>query len=249
MTDLERKLADALREEADKVTPNLDAAWAEQLRRQHRPRRRRGAVWLAPLAAASAVLISVLVGDQLNTASPPTPASPMSPATTTVTVAAPQHVPSAVPSINGGPVGLMSFTGQTDTWKAYAFTSHQNLNWPLFCVAAMPDGQPFDKNAPQFGLRSPLCALYRTDANQVIFAQQVGEEGGPLPADRAIYLADCTVRELRLYNSEGDLSQAARVGQMLGMCVFLADITAGKPPVRFDAHSGQVVRSGSISVG
>ncbi len=79
MTDLERKLAEALRGQAGEVTPNLDAAWAEQQRRQRRlmrPRRRRAAVWAAPLAAVLVVLTSVFLATELNTARPPSPANP-----------------------------------------------------------------------------------------------------------------------------------------------------------------------------
>lgn len=50
MTDLERKLAETLREQGGEVTPDLAGAWAEQLRRQRRPRaaRRRLTVLVAP---------------------------------------------------------------------------------------------------------------------------------------------------------------------------------------------------------
>ncbi|MEU0796534.1 hypothetical protein ABZ342_41270 [Amycolatopsis sp. NPDC005961] len=247
MTDLERKLAEALRGQAEEVTPNLDAAWAEQMRRQRKPHRRRLTVLIAPLAAVLVVLTSVLLATQLN--NDPAPLPPAKSETSTVSVAKPEHRPSAAAAINGGPVELMKFAGQTDAWSVYAFTNRKYSDaTPWFCLAAMPAGRPFEATAPQYGTKSPLCAPIGATADQVIFAQQVGEEGGPLPAGHAVYLADCTVRELRLYDQSGDLSQASRVGQMLGMCLFSATITAGKPPVRFEAHSGQVVRSGRIEV-
>ncbi|MEV5715277.1 hypothetical protein AB0L41_15360 [Amycolatopsis mediterranei] len=250
MTDLERKLAETLREQAGEVTPHLDAAWAEQQRRQQRPpRRRRAAVWGAPLAAVLVVLTSVLLATKVDMDPALPPAQPAHSETPTVTIAKPQIRPSATNSINGGPVELTTFAGQTGAWTTYSFTYREyndSLLW--FCVAAMPTGRPFDRTAPQYGTESPLCAPVSTTVDRVVFAQHVGGEGGPLPAGRAVYLVDCTVLELRLYDENGDLSQAVRVGQMLGMCVFSASVTAGRPPVRFEARSSQVVRSGRINV-
>src|SRR4051794_13849895 len=135
MTDLERKLAEALREQAGEVTPNLDAAWAEQQRRQRRPqRRRRASVWIAPLAAVLVVLTSVLVATQLNTAAP-VPAPPAN-SGGSITLALPDYRSLSELQIIGTPVSLADFAGQTDGWTTYAFsaTASGHGGTTLFCV-------------------------------------------------------------------------------------------------------------------
>jgi hypothetical protein len=233
MTDLERKLAEALREQAGEVTPNLDAAWAEQQRRQRRPqRRRRASVWIAPLAAVLVVLTSVLVATQLNAAAP-VPAPPANPGQELV-LAEPVFVEPVTLSGGGEPVRLVDFAGQTDAWTSYAVNPADPTGRPLFCVEALGKGTNHGTTGSQFGIKSPSCAPLSA---AVVHAGYVGETGGPLPAGKAVYLVDPAVRQLRLYDAAGDLSQAQEVGALGRDRVFLADVTPGSPPVRFDVSS------------
>src|SRR6185369_2947571 len=154
MTDLERKLAEALRGQAEEVTPNLDAAWAEQMRRQRRPRRRRATVWLAPLAAVLVVLTSVLLATKVDT-SPAPPANPGQ----ELKLAKPEYQPFDRMLTQGDKAILMDFAGQTDNWRAWAYTGVQ-LDAPdrnLFCVAAIPVGADLTREAPQYATKSPQC--------------------------------------------------------------------------------------------
>ncbi|MDT7805462.1 MAG: hypothetical protein QOI78_8895 [Actinomycetota bacterium] len=233
MTDLERKLAETLREQGEAVTPNLDAAWAEQQRRQRRPhRRRRAAVWVAPLAAVVAVLTSVLLATQLNTAGP----APVQPAVRgqELKLPPPEYSPAGL-SGSGEPVALTDFTGQTDAWTSYAVAATA-AGAALFCVEAFPKDL---KHAPthgevesQFGIKSPSCVPLSPTA--VVCAGYVGEDGGPLPAGKAVYLVGPAVRALKLYDARGDLSQAKQVGTLGQQQLFLADVQPYSPPVRFE---------------
>jgi hypothetical protein len=131
MTDLERKLAETLREQAEEVTPNLDAAWAEQVRRQRKPRRRRAAVWVAPLAAVLVVLTSVLMATELNTAPTP-PANPGQ----ELMPAKPEHHSLDHMLTRGNTAIVTEFAGQTDRWRVWAYAGAE-LNAPdreLFCL-------------------------------------------------------------------------------------------------------------------
>ncbi|WP_370969699.1 hypothetical protein [Amycolatopsis sp. cg9] len=227
MTDLERKLADALRDEADKVTPNLDAAWAEQVRRQHRPRRRRGAVWIAPLAAVLVVLTSVSIVTQVNTVQPP-PAPAARPGQDLV-LAKPVISP---PSLDmGDSMALVDFAGQTDAWTSHAVVATGEGEARMFCVEALLKG--VTGGGPNYGTESPSCVPLE---GYPVKAGYVGKNGGPLPEGKAVFLTDRTVRELRLYDAAGDLSQAKALGALGPGLLFLADVKPGSPPVRFEVN-------------
>ncbi|SEF28241.1 hypothetical protein SAMN05421837_10474 [Amycolatopsis pretoriensis] len=231
MTDLERKLADALREQADQVTPNLDAAWAEQQRRQRRPRRRRLTVVVAPLAAVLVVLTSVLLATRLNDASPPAP--PAHPGDL-LTLPQAEYQPMGELKVVSTPVRLIDFAGQTDRWTPYAFiaTTVPAPDQTLFCVAAVPENQPLDESEPQYATKSPSCAPISSGR---IRAGYVGETGGPLPPGKAVYLVDSAVVGLvRLFDEKGGLSTAKPFGAVTPGKVYLATVDPGWPPVRFD---------------
>jgi hypothetical protein len=234
MTDLERKLADALRGHAEEVTPNLDAAWAEQQRRQRRPqRRRRASVWIAPLAAVLVVLTSVLVATQLNTAAP-VPAPPANPGQE-LRLAKPEYQPFDHMLTRGDKAILTDFAGQTDKWRTWAYTGAQPAapDRELFCVAAIPVGADLTHDAPQYGTKSPQCMTLLPDDGKAVLAGYVGEIGGPLPPGKAVYLLSSTMEHLRLYNAQGDLSQGKLVDRVASSYqVFLADVVPGSPPVR-----------------
>lgn len=230
MTDLERKLADALREEADKVTPNLDAAWAEQLRRQHRPRRRRGAVWLAPLAAVLVVLTSVAIATQVNTAPPP-PAPAARPGQDLV-LPKPLISPPGVNFV-GEPKALVDFAGQTDAWTSYASDATDAAGQRVFCLEALPKGAIHGGPESNFGIESPSCVPV---SGSLVSAGYVGKNGGPLPEGKAVFLADPSVRVLRLYDEAGDLSSAKEVATLGRDRVYLADVKPGSPPVRYEVN-------------
>ncbi|MEU5258491.1 hypothetical protein [Amycolatopsis sp. NPDC021455] len=230
MTDLERKLAEALREQAGEVTPNLDAAWAEQRRRQRRPpRRRRVAVWSAPLAAVLVVLTSVLLATELNRVSAPAP--PANPEQVVI-LSPPRHRAMAELKMTSAPVRLMDFAGPTGTWTAHAFLAEPiaGRRDALFCVAAVPEDRALDLVSPQFGSRSPDC-VPMTDA--VMRAGYLGRADGPLPPWVAVYLVRTTDEDLLLYNAEGDLIHGSRVAVVGRDRVFLAGVDAGSPPLRF----------------
>ncbi|MGW5715811.1 hypothetical protein ACWEVP_06570 [Amycolatopsis sp. NPDC003865] len=230
MTDLERKLADALRGQAEQVTPNLDAAWAEQQRRQRRPRRRRSTVVVAPLAAVLVVLTSVLLATQLNTPSAP-PAQPGVPLTSAEFTPEPMH------SLFGlyDRVRLTDFVGQTDPWTAYAFTSGGRGGLTgLLCVASVPAGQQLATGASLYG-DGPRCTLAGELPPRGMRAAYLGEPSGPLPPGKAAFFTDSTVRTLRLYAANGDLTLARPVGHLASdLLVFVADVPPGSPPVRFE---------------
>jgi len=235
MTDLERKLAEALRGQAREVTPDLDAAWAEQQRRQRRPpRRRRAAVWGAPLAAVLVVLTSVLLATQLNTAQPSPPPPAKQPGQELV-FAAPEIAPK---DLAGGdePVALTDFAGQTDTWTSYATNPADQAGKPWFCVGTFAKGTTHGGNGSQYGIESPSCV---PQSGGVVRAGYVGKNGGPLPAGKAVLLVDQTVRILRLYDAAGDLSPAKEVGALGRDRVFLADVKPGSPPVRYEVNPDQ----------
>ncbi|RSD20019.1 hypothetical protein [Amycolatopsis eburnea] len=233
MTDLERKLADALRAEAEKVTPNLDAAWAEQLRRQHRPRRRRAAVWVAPLAAVLVVLTSVAIATQVNTVQPP-PAPASRPGQDLVL---PKPVISP-PGVNfvGEPKALVDFAGQTDAWTSYASDATDAAGQRMFCLEALPKGATHGGPESNFGIESPSCVPV---SDSPVSAGYIGKNGGPLPAGKAVFLADRTTQVLRLYDEAGNLSLAKMVGTLQRGPVFLADVPPGSPPVRYEVNSVQ----------
>jgi hypothetical protein len=241
MTDLERKLAETLREQGGEVTPDLAGAWAEQQRRQRRPRaaRRRLTLVVAPLAAVLVVLTSVLLATQLQTASGPAPAQPANRSQELV-LPPPRYFSPMTLGGMGEPVPLTDFVGQTDTWTSYAVSATQGTGVILFCVEALPKGA---KGSPthgevvsQFGIKSPSCAALSTGT---VCAGYVGEDGGPLPAGKAIYLVNPAVRELSLFDAKGDLSQAKLVGMLGQQQLFLADVTPGSPPVRFEVSSDE----------
>ncbi|WIY04523.1 hypothetical protein QRX60_11985 [Amycolatopsis mongoliensis] len=233
MTDLERKLAETLREQAGKVTPNLDAAWADQVRRQHRPRRRRATVWLAPLAAVLVVLTSVLLATQVNDAQPPAP--PANPGQE-LKLAKPEHQPFDQTMLTHGDMAILTeFAGQTDRWRVWAYTGVRSnaTDRELFCVAAIPVGADLTSDAPQYGTKSPQCMALLPDGGKTVLAGYVGETGGPLPPGKAVYLLSSTMEQLRLYNAQGDLSQGKLVDRVASSYqVFLADVVPGSPPVR-----------------
>ena len=244
MIDLERKLAEALRGQAEEVTPNLDSAWAEQQRRQRRSRaaRRRLRVVVAPLAAVLVLLTSVLLATRLQLAGPTLPASP-------------PGEPFALPkpvyydgsagfgsiSFSRAPVG--EFTGRTDHWTTYAVTATTKTvpARTMFCLLASPSGAKPDGTSPQYGMKSLTCVSLST---AVVRTGYVGEDDGPLPAGKAIYLVDPAVRELRLFDAKGDPSQVKAVGMLGADQLFLADVHADSPPVRFDVRTTQAHPAG-----
>jgi hypothetical protein len=231
MTDLERKLAETLRDQAGRVTPNLDAAWAEQQRRQRRPRRR-ATVWVAPLAAVLVVLTSVLVVTRLNTAPAPAP-----PADRTEALSLAKFTPMAMDSLQvvDGAVALTDFVGQTDMWTAYAFAAFKpGVPGGLYCVAAVPVGQQLAVDTPLYGTtKSPYCVSTDSGPAQGVRAGYIGEFGGPLPSDKAVFFMDPTVRTLQLFAPNGDLTQARSTGKrIVESMVFLADVVPGAEPVR-----------------
>jgi hypothetical protein len=230
MTDLERKLAETLREQGGEVTPNLDAAWVEQQRRQRKPqRRRRAAVWAAPLAAVLVVLTSVLLATQLNNA--PAPAPPAI-AGEPLMLAKPEHRSMLGLNQFDRPVFLTDFVGQTDTWSAYAFLGYAVAapERQLFCVAAVPKGTALDGAVPQYGTKSPVCVPISANT---VRAGYFAENGGPLPPGHAVYLVDPEVGTLRLFGADGGLSLAEKFGKRVSGQVFFAETDAGSPPVRF----------------
>jgi len=232
MTDLERKLAEALRGQAEEVTPNLDAAWAEQQRRQRRPRRRRLTVVVAPLAAVLVVLTSVLLATRVNT--DPAPAPPANPGEP-FTLPKPQHQPMAGLLTRSSPTALTEFAGQTDRWQAWAFAAVAvaDPGQDLLCVAAVPVGQSLDSAAPQYGTKSPQCVPLRHGGAKTVLAGYVGEADGPLPPGKAVYLLESTSNQLRLFDANGDLSQGKWVGRAASSYqLFLADVVPGSPPAR-----------------
>ncbi|ADJ50970.1 hypothetical protein AMES_9143 [Amycolatopsis mediterranei S699] len=230
MTDLERKLAETLREQAGEVTPNLDAAWAEQQRRQQRrPRRRRAAVWGAPLAAVLVVLTSVLLATQVNTGQAPPPAAhPGEP----LVLPKPEYLTLSALQVTDTPAVITTFAGQSNTWSTYVFTATV-AGAPRFCLAAVPRGDQLIPDAPQYGTKSPLCMPIADRGD--LLAGYVGEDGGPLPAGKAVYVVDPRRRaDLRLFDAAGNLSQPqsdANVGDYLA---YLTDVNPGSPPVRFE---------------
>ncbi|UOZ08926.1 hypothetical protein [Amycolatopsis sp. WQ 127309] len=230
MTDLERKLAETLREQGGEVTPDLAGAWAEQLRRQRRPRaaRRRLTVLVAPLAAVLVVLTSVLLATQLNSA--PTPVQPARPGRPFV-LAKPEHRPLSELQVTGTPAILTNFVGQTDVWTTYVFTATV-AGAARFCVAAVPRGDQLVPGAPQYGTKSPSCVPL--DDKTELAAGYVGENGGPLPADKAVFVTATTVLQLRTFNAKGDLS-AALQKTVSDHGVFLVDVVEGSPPERYEA--------------
>ncbi|MDS0133158.1 MULTISPECIES: hypothetical protein [unclassified Amycolatopsis] len=235
MTDLERKLAEALREQAREVSPDLELAWAEQQRRQRRPsRRRRAAVWVAPLAAVLVVLTSVSIATQVNTAQPPPPQPATQPGQELV-LAKPVISPE---NLVGGnePVALTDFAGQTNAWTSYAVNPADLSGRPWFCVETFLKGTTHGGTGSQFGIESPSC-VPRSD--RVVRAGYVGKDGGPLPAGKAVILVSAEVRGLRLYDAAGDLSPAKEVGALGRDRVFLADVKPGSPPVRYEVNPDQ----------
>ncbi|WP_410587520.1 hypothetical protein [Amycolatopsis sp. lyj-23] len=227
MTDFERELAEALRGQAEEVTPDLDAAWAEQQRRQQRPpSRRRAAVWVAPLAAVLVVLTSVLLATQLHTAPPAQPGAPL---------VYSKFTPEPMPSLFGqyDSVRLTDFVGQTNTWTAYAFrTEGRGGLTELLCVASVPTGRPLAIGIPLYG-DGPRCIPTEDLPPHGVRAAYIGDPLGPLPPDKAVFLTDPTLRTLRLFASNGDLTQARPVGRLSDFLVYVADVTPGSPPVRF----------------
>ncbi|WP_410608895.1 hypothetical protein [Amycolatopsis sp. lyj-109] len=230
MTDLERKLAEALRGQAGEVTPNLDTAWAEQQRRQQRaPRRRRVAVWGAPLAAVLVVLTSVSIATQVNTTVPPPPPQPATQPGQELVLAKPLISPPM--EHPGEPKALTDFAGQTDAWTSYAVDAVDTGGHPLLCIEALPKGATHGSADSSFGIESPSCVPV---SSSPVRAGYVGKNGGPLPEGKAVYLVDPAVRQLRLYDAAGDLSQAKAVGTLGADRLFLADVNPSLPPVRFD---------------
>jgi hypothetical protein len=227
MTDLERKLAEALRGQAGEVTPNLDAAWAEHQRRLRRPRRRRTTVVVAPLAAVLVVLTSVLLAVQLHTAPPSRPANTGEP----LSLAGPEYQARVQLDRRGPAVAVADFVGQTDSWTAYALAGTiVDSARKMLCFLAAPRGMKLGDASSAFGIKSPCVPLLKT----VVRAGYVGEADSPLPPGKAVYLVDPAVRELRLFDAAGDLSQAKAAGTLGADRVFVADVKPGSPPVRFE---------------
>jgi hypothetical protein len=230
MTDLERKLAETLREQAGEVTPNLDAAWAEQQRRQRRPRmaRRRLTLVVAPLAAVLVVLTSVLLATQVQTTTPgPVPPANLGP---TQVLASLGYRPMSQLEVTDTPVALTDFAGQTDSWTSYAFSAVAS-DQQQFCLEAVTRGRELDFSAPQFGPKSPFCAPVSVGT---VRAGYVGENDGPLPPGTAVYLVDPKVKTLRVYDAKGDLSLAKPFGTLLQDQVFFVRFTPDSPPTRFE---------------
>ncbi|MEV6440753.1 hypothetical protein [Amycolatopsis sp. NPDC051716] len=229
MTDLERKLAEALRGQAGEVAPNLDAAWAEQQRRQRRPsRRRRAAVWGAPLAAVLAVLTSVVLATNLNTAQSPGP-EPAARQGQELVLARP--LLSLRLNSAGELKALTDFVGQTNTWTSYASQALDDTGRPVFCIEALPKGATHGGPESYFGVESPSCVPV---SGSPVNAGYIGKNGGPLPAGKAVFLVDRAVHVLRLYDAAGDLSQGKLITSMDSGQVFLADVNPDSPPVRFE---------------
>ncbi|MFB9684711.1 hypothetical protein [Amycolatopsis plumensis] len=229
MTDLERKLAETLREQAGEVTPNLEAAWAEQVRRQQKPRRRRAAVWAAPLAAVLVVLTSVLLATQLNTASVP-PANPGEPLNLAKFTPRTLHAL----QVMVGPVGAIDFAGQSSSWTAYAFGAFASGGvTELLCVASVPAGHRLAAESPLYGIDSPRCLPIERLSGHAVRAGYIGEPNGPLPSGKAIFFVDPSVGTLQLFAANGDLIMARPVGRLSDLVVFAADVPPGSPPVRF----------------
>lgn len=233
MTDLERKLAETLREQAGKVTPNLDAAWVEQQRRLHRPRRRRATLVIAPLAAVLVVLTSVLLATRVTNA--PAPLPPASPGQELV-LAKPEVIPPATLSGGSEPVILTDFVGQTENWTSYAVTATDPTGRKLFCVETLPRDVTGGTSGSQYGIESPSCVPI---SRATVRAGYVGKTGGPLPAGQAVYLVDPAVPGLRLFDAAGDLSQARAVGTVGRDRVYLADVKPDSPPKSFDVTVSQ----------
>ncbi|MEV6619471.1 hypothetical protein AB0M83_00360 [Amycolatopsis sp. NPDC051106] len=233
MTDLERKLAEALRGQAGEVTPNLDAAWVEQQRRLHRRPRRRLTVVVAPLAAVLVVLTSVLLATRVNHA--PAPISPASPGQELV-LAKPEVIPPATLSGGSEPVTLTSFVGQTENWVSYAVTATDPRGRKLFCVETLPKDVTGGTSGSQYGIESPSCVPI---SPATVRAGYVGKTGGPLPAGKAVLLVDPAVPGLRLFDAAGDLSYARVVGTLGRDRVYLADVTPDSRPERFDVSASQ----------
>ncbi|WP_410637643.1 hypothetical protein [Amycolatopsis sp. lyj-346] len=234
MTDLERELAEALRGQAREVTPNLDAAWAEQQRRQRRPaksRRRRVAVWGAPLAAVLVVLTSVLLATQLNPAPTPPPQPAAKPGQDLV-IAKPLISPPALDTSDS--MALVDFTGQTDNWTSHAVVATGTAGERMFCVEALIKG--VTRGGPNYGIESPSCVPL---TGYPVKGAYVGKNGGPLPEGKAVFLVDRVVQSLRLYDAAGDLSQAKAVGLLGPGRLFLADVKPGSPPVRYEVNPTQ----------
>ncbi|OXM70866.1 hypothetical protein [Amycolatopsis vastitatis] len=251
MIDLERKLAETLREQAGEVTPNLDAAWAEQRRRQQRPsRRHRTAVWIAPLAAVLVVLTSVLVATELNTAQPPAPPGDGS---ETLHLSGFSTQDMSLLRVTDS-VRLTEFAGQADAWSAYAFSAIATRTADsMLCVAAVPTGQELKDHVPQYGTKSPQCISARELPVRGVRAAYVGEAGGPLPPGKAVFLVTSEVRSLRLYDAAGDPVPAKEVGALVPAKetgvpgrdrVFLADVKPGSPPVRYELNPVQAHPAG-----
>ncbi|VVJ23407.1 Uncharacterised protein [Amycolatopsis camponoti] len=232
MTDLERKLAEALRGQAEEVTPNLDAAWAEQMRRQRKPLRRRLTVLIAPLAAVLVVLTSVLLATQLN--NDPAPAQPADRIEALSLAKFVPIIPMKSLQVENGPVALTDFVGQSDTWTAYAFSAFQpGVPGGFFCVAAVPVGQPLTVNTPLYGTKTPQCVSTDNLPSHGVRAGYVGEFGGPLPPGKAVYFMDPTVRALQLFAPNGDMTEAHSTGKRISeSMVFVADVVPGAEPVR-----------------
>lgn len=237
MTDLERKLAEALRGQAEEVTPNLDAAWAEQQRRQRRPRmaRRRLTLVVAPLAAVLVVLTSVLLVSRMNIAPAPT-----QPADGIEVLNLASFAPQPFDSLRVvDVVELADFAGQTDTWSAFAFAAVKaGTGDQMLCVAAVPAGQRLEAGAPQYS-GSPRCKSLPVTSPRPLSAGYVGEVGGPLPPGKAVFFVDPAVQSLQLFDNNGDLTQARVLGErLMENAVFLADMPPDTKLVRFRAKYG-----------
>ncbi len=82
---------------------------------------------------------------------------------------------------------MTDFSGQTDNWTAYAFsaTTVALARPALFCVAAVPTCA-----GSRIGVAvRDQVALVRPALVGRRAAGYVGETGGPLPADKAVYLS------------------------------------------------------------
>ncbi|MET8993857.1 hypothetical protein [Amycolatopsis sp. NPDC004169] len=234
MTDLERKLAETLRAQAGEVTPNLEVAWAEQQRRQQRPpRRRRAAVWVAPLAAVLVVLTSALLATKLNVSQPPP--QPAKQPGQELLLPKPLTSPPGV-TLVGEPKALTDFAGQIGAWTSYASDAADGSGKRMFCVEALPKGAIHGGPESNFGVESPSCVPV---SSSPVSAGYVGKDGGPLPEGKAVFLADPTVRMLRLYDADGNLSSVKEVGTLGYDHLFLADVQPGSPPVRFEVNPVQ----------
>ena len=126
-------------------------------------------------------------------------------------------------------VAVTDFIGQSDNWTAYAVSGHAESGQAVLCFTSAPKGVKLGDAGSRYGLVAPCVAL----SAAVVRAGYVGEVTSPLPVGKAVYLVDPAVRELRLYDAAGDLSQAKAVGKLGENQVFLADVKPGSPPVRF----------------